>query len=242
MRKTIKKKVSFNGLGLHSGQKSKIVLHPSDEEGINFLVNGDKIPALLEYKINSKRGTILKKNSNRVETVEHLLSALYSSGIDDCLLEFIKGNEVPIYDGSSYPFFEEIKEAGTVEKNKKRKFLKIEKNIRYNNDGVSILAEPAEGFIVDFLFDGSKFGVKNQREKCILNENNYKNIAAARTFGFWSEIEYLKKNNLAKGANLKNVLVIKNGTPYKTSYRMNKELVKHKIVDFIGEFIQLNKV
>ncbi len=243
MRKTLKQKISFSGVGLHTGKKSKIELHPLKQPGgIVFLINGIKIPAKLSYKKDSRRGTILKKDNQSVETVEHILSSLYAMNIDDCIIEVSKGNEVPIMDGSNYPFIKKIIKIGILKKNQKREIVEINNEIKYNKDDVEIIGKPYEGFKINFLFDGKKFGYKKEEMTFLLTEKNYiEKIARARTFGFWQEIEYLKENNYAKGADLNNVLVIKNGNPYKNSFRFKKELVAHKILDFIGDLSLVGK-
>ncbi|TYB31876.1 MAG: UDP-3-O-[3-hydroxymyristoyl] N-acetylglucosamine deacetylase [Candidatus Mcinerneyibacterium aminivorans] len=241
MRITVKNKINFQGIGLHSGEESKIILHPYKKKGINFLRKKVRIPAYIDYKMDSRRGTILKRNSQQIETVEHLLSALYVLGIDDCLIEVVKGTEIPILDGSSYPFFHKIKDAGIEKKEGEKEVLSIKKKIVYRKKSVEIKAYPCKNYKINFLFDGTKFNVDNEKESVVVNKKNYENFSKARTFGFWKEIEYLKKNNLARGASLENVLIIREGSPYKTDFRLANELVKHKIIDFIGDMALLGK-
>lgn len=236
MRKTINNEITFKGIGIHTGKRAKIIIKPNDKEGIFFKKNNVKIPASIKYSKLSKRGTVLQKGDISIHTVEHLLSALYGAGIDDCIIEVVKGSEIPIIDGSCKPFFDKIKKYKVEKKNTQKDYLRINNTVIYEKDDVFIKATPNSKFKISYLFDGTKFNIQSQKENIIVNRNNYnKYIKKARTFGFWSEIKKLKDKGLALGGSLENALIIKDGSPYKTDYRVDKELVLHKIADFIGD-------
>jgi UDP-3-O-[3-hydroxymyristoyl] N-acetylglucosamine deacetylase len=109
---TIKQEVNFEGIGLHSGEFSRIVLHPDDGGSVRFLIKGEMIPAHYQYVVNTNHSTDLGKNGVVVKTVEHLMSVLYILGIDSVVIEFLEGFEVPAMDGSGYYFYKSLKGLG----------------------------------------------------------------------------------------------------------------------------------
>ncbi len=235
MRKTVTEPLEFRGTGLHTGEESLIRLLPGGE-GIRFIKNNIEIPALVKYKSGDARGTSLSSGGETVHTVEHLLSALYGAGVTDCGIEFLEGSEVPIYDGSARVFTEKI--TGAVGPFRgETNCLTRTGGYEYRSGDVSISWDGGDGdFIVDFTYDGSRFGLEDQRCEIRVDSETYAGtIAHARTFGFYSEIEALRKAGLALGGSLENALVIKDGKPVNGEYRMKNELAVHKILDFIGD-------
>jgi len=243
MRKTVSEDIIFEGYGLHTGEMCRIRLAGSLSAGLVFQKNGVEIPALLKYKSGDNRGTSLSAHGEAVHTVEHLLSALYGLGITDCLISFEAGSEVPIFDGSALPFAEALQNRtknteGDIE------YLSIPPETVYSADDVAIKYSAAEDdtLSVSFTYDGSGFGMGIQRFESVVDPASYlMSVAPARTFGFWEEIEALKKAGLIRGGSLENALVIKDGLPVNGAYRMDNELAAHKTLDFIGDMALCGK-
>ena len=212
-QKTISSEVSFSGIGLHTGQKSNILLKPLKENsGIIFkrvdLEDPIYIEAILENVISTNRGTTIGKNNVEIFTIEHLLSSLYALEIDNLLVE-IDNIEPPILDGSSEIFFNKILSSGLREQSANRNYYKISEPIVYYDECSDIVLKitPSEKFSVTFESDFPFKGVGKQ--KFTLNSlfDYGKEIAAARTFCSLDEISYLKKDNLIKGGSLENAVI-----------------------------------
>jgi len=239
MRKaTIKQEVSFEGIGLHSGEFSKIVLHPDDGGSVRFLIKGEMIPAHYQYVVNTNHSTDLGKNGVVVKTVEHLMAVLYILGIDSVVVEFLEGFEVPAMDGSGYYFYKSLKDL-VYEIDQEKEFLKIEKPISVKNCTAKIDALPGKGFSVEYI--GSVEGaLKDHRVKF---RGNAKDIVFARTFCYDYQVEALRSMGLAKGGSLKNAVVLtKEGKPYnQEGLRCKDEPIRHKLLDLIGDLSLLGK-
>ncbi len=211
---TIKSAFELEGVGLHSGVKTKIkVLPASPNHGIVFKrVDLDEevlIPGNIKYVEHTERGTFLKKGSHTVATVEHLMSALYGMQIDNALIE-VSGPEIPILDGSAGPFVDKIMEVGIQEQPEVAKIIELNRIVRYVNkqQNIELIAIPDSKFSVNVLIDYNSTVLANQY--AVLNDiKDYpKEIAKARTFVFFREVEYLYKKNLIKGGDIDNAIVI----------------------------------
>lgn len=237
MRKTLQKSVSVRGIGLHTGVPSVMTFNPADN-GISFLrtdIPGAKPIAALAYNVSSTlRGTNLKNSTAEVWTVEHVLSALHALGITDVLVE-MDGPEPPIMDGSSLLFAQAIKEAGIKDLGTDRPTLKINRKITYSSGNISYSAEPADKLTLSFEYIHKHPLVGRQTYTVELTPDNYlAQIAPARTFGFEEELEFLKKHGLAKGGSLENAIVV-GKDKYLNELRFKDELVRHKILDLVGD-------
>ena len=237
MRKTLQKSVSVRGIGLHTGVPSVMTFNPTDN-GISFLrtdIPGAKPIAALAYNVSSTlRGTNLKNETAEVWTVEHALSALHALGITDVLVE-MDGPEPPIMDGSSLLFAQAIKEAGIKDLGTDRPTLKINRKITYSSGNISYSAEPADKLTLSFEYIHKHPLVGRQTYTVELTPDNYlAQIAPARTFGFEEELEFLKKHGLAKGGSLENAIVV-GKDKYLNELRFKDELVRHKILDLVGD-------
>jgi len=232
LQKTISKEVEFEGVGIHSGEVSKIVLHPEEEnKGIRFLVDGTYIPANYKYVLGTDHATLLGKDGAKVSTAEHLLAVLYMLGIDNLTVEFLKGYEVPILDGSGYQFYKALKDL-TYEQSAEAKVLEIREGFEIKNCKAYIKAEPSEGFCA--IYKGYVKGILEEgvAQYC----GNAKEIVFARTFCYEEEVEYLLQRGLAKGGSLKNAVVIGKGFVYNPEgMRSKDEPIRHKLLDFIGD-------
>ena len=243
-QKTISEPVSFEGIGLHYGVKSKITLLPASEnEGVVFerkdLITNNTIIANYKNVSSARLCTTLTNSHNvSVSTVEHLMAAFYFTGIDNIKVE-IDNAEVPIMDGSSKEFVETIKKTGLTSLNKTRKFLKITKKFSFEDEKRKISILPSnEGLEVDFQLDYDNLVIGKQRNNVSLHvDQNLEKIYNSRTFCIYEDIEKIKKLGLAKGGSLNNAVVVKDKEILNSDgLRNDKEFVNHKILDLAGDF------
>jgi UDP-3-O-[3-hydroxymyristoyl] N-acetylglucosamine deacetylase len=244
-QKTLSKSVVFKGHGLHSGVDSELKIIPAAENfGIVFKrtdLEKDNI-VLANYKnvSSAQLCTTLRNEFNvSVSTVEHLLAALYITGVDNALIE-INNSEVPIMDGSSKEFVETIAKAGTVNLKAKRKYLKVVKKFEYKNEGKFISIEPNSNkeLNIDFQLVYSNKLIGTQRNQINFSKEDLEEVYSSRTFCLFEDIEKIKKIGLAKGGSLDNALVVKNEEILNTGGLRNpKEFVNHKILDLAGDFL-----
>lgn len=247
-KKTIKKEIFYEGIGLHKGNNIKLHLIPSDRGGIVFkrvdLEEGkNEIKLDLNNTFDLTRGTNLKNNFGAtVYTIEHFLSALYILEITDLIVE-LGENELPIFDGSARVFIEEIEKVGIRDLEEEVEELIIKEPIYLTKGDKHIIALPYDGYKITYTIKFDHTFLKCQMLELEITLENYKNnLANARTFGFDYEIEYLKKNNLALGGTLENAIVIeKDGVMNPGGLRYKDEFVRHKMLDLIGDFKVLNK-
>ena len=243
-QKTILGQVSFKGVGLHSGLNTEVKILPAAENhGIVFkrtdLDQNNLIKANFENVHSAKLCTTLQNNFNvSISTVEHLLAALYITGIDNALIE-INNSEVPIMDGSAKEFVETINQIGVKNLKAKIKYLKIVKKFEFNENEKFLSIEPdSEGLKVDFqlVYDNEVIG--NQRNQINFSEKNLTNVYSSRTFCLYEDIEKIKKIGLAKGGSLNNAVVVKNKEILNTEgLRNDNVFVNHKILDLAGDFL-----
>ncbi len=243
-QKTISKQTEFKGIGLHNGLESVIKIIPADENfGIVFkrtdLELNNIVKANFENVSSAKLCTTIQNSFNiSISTVEHLLAALYITGIDNALIE-INASEVPIMDGSSKEFVETILKIGVKKQNSKRKYLKILKKFEFKENEKFISIEPNENSLnVDFQLVYSNNVIGKQKNKINFSDKDLSNVYTSRTFCLYEDIEQIRKIGLAKGGSLDNAIVIKdNEILNSTGLRNNKEFVNHKILDLAGDFL-----
>lgn len=234
LQKTIKRKIKINGIGLHSGKKTEIVIYPHDNS-IYFLKNNVKIPALYNYITDTTLNTCLEKDNQKIHTIEHLLSAISGFGIDSCIIEVV-GDEVPILDGSSLNWIQELMYAGEIYLDKPKKYLKILKEVSIEEGDKFVKLLPLSNhFILEIEVDF--YGILNDSYAMVLNNKNYIDLCTSRTFTFEKEVEYLRSKNLALGGSLQNAIVLNDTGEVinEHGYRTPHELVKHKMLDSIGD-------
>ena len=210
---TIKQSVSISGTGLHTGQHGTLTFHPAEvNHGIKFRRIDVEVQPIVEAKVanvvDTSRGTTIAQNGVKVYTVEHIMASLRGSGIDNVLID-LNCEEPPILDGSAKIMMNALKEAGVVEQDAERKYLKINKKITYTHPkvGCELTIEPAEKFSIDVKVD-YKSGVLNVQEAHLHDMSEFEeNFAPCRTFVFFQELEMLLKHNLIKGGDLSNAIV-----------------------------------
>jgi len=243
-QKTILRPIDFEGIGLHSGNTSRIKILPAnDNDGIIFkridLKENNLIKANYKNVSSAKLCTTLSNDFGAtVSTVEHLMAAFYITGIDNAIVE-IDNSELPIMDGSSKDFVNLIITAGTKILFSKRKFLKIIKKVELKEENKYISIEPGiNGLDVDFQLEYKNETIGNQKNHVIFNNENLEEIYSSRTFCLFEDIEKIKKIGLAKGGSLENAVVVKNNSVLnEEGLRNKKEFVNHKILDLVGDFM-----
>src|SRR4030042_252956 len=213
-QKTVKKPIRFTGRGLHTGTEVVMTIQPASENyGIQIsrtdLNESPVVRALAENVVETSRGTTLEENGVRVSTIEHTLAALSGLGIDNARIE-LNGPEAPILDGSSRFFAEGILNAGIKELNEPQTVYDITEKIEYRDDehGIEIVAYPDDKLQIDIQIDYRSKVLGFQYASIDGFENFATDIAPARTFVFLHEIEFLLKNNLIKGGDIDNAIVI----------------------------------
>jgi UDP-3-O-[3-hydroxymyristoyl] N-acetylglucosamine deacetylase len=241
---TISKQTEFKGIGLHSGLESRIKIIPATENhGIIFkrtdLNQNNIINANFENVSSAKLcTTIQNKFNSSVSTVEHLLAALYITGVDNALIE-INAPEVPIMDGSSKEFVETILKNGIKVQNAKRKYLKILKKFKFEDNEKNISIDANESCLnVDFELVYANSLIGKQRNKINFSDKDLSGVYTSRTFCLFEDVEKIKKLGLAKGGSLDNAIVVKDNKILNSSgLRNSKEFVNHKILDLAGDFL-----
>lgn len=211
---TLKEKIVFNGIGLHTGEKVTMEIHPAPENhGYKFqrvdLENSPIIKADADLVVSTDRGTTLESNGAKVYTTEHVLAALYGMEVDNALIT-LNAPEIPIMDGSSLPFVKEILRVGRVEQNADRLYLELTENIKWEDvdKGIEFLAVPDKEYRVTVMVDYNSPALGTQHASMYHLGEFQKDIAACRTFCFLREVEFLAKNNLIKGGSLENAIVL----------------------------------
>ena len=243
-QKTLQKKVTFQGVGLHSGLKTEVSVLPATENhGIIFkrtdLNKNNTIKANFENVSSAILCTTLKnKFEVTVTTVEHLLAALYITGIDNALIE-VSNSEIPIMDGSSKEFVETIAKVGIKNLNTKRKYLKIVKKFELKENEKVISIEPDNNSLkVNFQLVYSNKVIGSQKNSINFADTDLTDVYTSRTFCLFEDIEKIKKIGLAKGGSLENAIVVKDNKILNSEgLRNSKEFVNHKILDLAGDFL-----
>ena len=266
LQQTVKKSYSFEGKGLHTGRIAKMVINPAPvDTGIRFRrtdIGEDAfVDALAENVTNTARSTTISCGEASVSTIEHLLSALTGMGIDNALVD-IDNVEVPILDGSAKPYVDAIWKDGLVEQEAPRRYIELKETVEIRNDekGSVVRIEPAEDFSYDIKIDFNSrvLGVQHAEwnESIVYPEE----IGTCRTFVFFHEIEVLFNNNLVKGGDVDNAIVIvehpvteeqvehmsklfnvpalkvrEDGYLSNLVLRFPNECARHKLLDLIGD-------
>ncbi len=263
---TIKNEVTFEGIGVHTAQQVKMRLLPANEKfGIRFKridIEGEpEVKALADFVTDTQRSTTIEKGKAKVQTIEHIMAALYALGVDNVLIE-MNGGEVPIYDGSAIEFVREIKKIGLQKQTAEREIFNLDNNISFSleNSSSEVIALPFNGFKASVNIKYPVQLINNQMAKISDFDEFEKEVAPARTFCLLSELMMLVKHNLVKGGNTQNAIVfvdelinenevnqLKNqfnlsDVEIEKNKLLNNELLKfsneparHKLLDFLGD-------
>jgi UDP-3-O-[3-hydroxymyristoyl] N-acetylglucosamine deacetylase len=246
-QRTLKKAISATGVGLHNGEKVTLTLRPAAADtGIIFkrvdLPQPNELKATAQAVHDTRLCSALEVNGVRVATVEHIMSALAGLGIDNVIIE-VDASEIPIMDGSSGPFVYLLQEAGIVELEQAKKFIRIKKTVQVQDGDKWVRFEPYHGFKIDFTiqFNHPVF----EHSGCQVNidfatDSYIQQISRARTFGFMHEVEFLRNNGLARGGSLENAIVLDEYRVINADgLRYDDEFAKHKVLDAIGDLYML---
>ncbi|MDA9650951.1 UDP-3-O-acyl-N-acetylglucosamine deacetylase [Candidatus Pelagibacter sp.] len=241
-QKTVEDNVSFSGVALHSGLKVNICIKPAEPNfGIVFKrvdvkTNNLVYPNFMNVTNTSLNTTIENEYGVKVSTIEHLMGALFGIGIDNALIE-IDNEEVPILDGSAKNFIEKIISLGIKKSDSPIKIIKINKKIEFSDGERFISINPSTVSLdIDFELKYDNKIIGNQRNNVKVFEDDLTDVYNSRTFCLFEDIEFIKKNGLAKGGSLENAIVVKGDEILNPGgLRNNKEFVNHKILDCIGD-------
>ena len=270
-QRTLKAPISFSGKGLHTGVQVTMTVNPAPtDHGIVFrrtdLEGAPEVPALCDYVVDTSRGTTIEKDGARVATIEHIMSALWTSGVDNALIDITAG-ETPIMDGSAKEYAKTILETGLIEQDSERSYYQVSEKMVYTipEKGVAIILYPDDDFSVSLHVDYNSKVIGNQYATFNPEDDYASKIAPCRTFVFLHELEPLMKMNLIRGGDLDNAIVvvenpvsdeqldhlkkifnkqdikITGGYLNNLELRFNNELARHKLLDLLGDFALLGK-
>ncbi|MBF0428910.1 MAG: UDP-3-O-acyl-N-acetylglucosamine deacetylase [Magnetococcales bacterium] len=247
LQRTLKNTIRCTGIGLHGGNKVYLSLRPAPENtGIVFHridMGGALIPAKVENVVDTQLcSTIANADGVRVSTVEHLLAAFAGLGVDNAYVD-LDSPEVPIMDGSAAPFVFLIQCAGIVEQRVTKKWLRIKKSISVTHENKRASFHPCDHFRMSFHIDFDHPLLSGQGVEIDVTETTFiKDVSRARTFGFLKDLETLRANGLARGGSLDNAIVIGDFRILNEGgLRYEKEFVRHKIIDAIGDLYLLGR-
>ena len=249
LQNTIAKEVELEGVGLHTGNKSKISFRPAPANtGIRFfrsdLPGVPMIPARLDFVLTTVRGTNLGLGDAKVHTVEHVLSACTGLGIDNLDI-LVSANEPPIMDGSALPFIEALLRAGLKPLDAPKRYLHLPHEVTYAaKDGAKYRATPSDKFeVVATLVHDHPLMPKMTLSMTVERDSYLAEVARARTFCFEHEVAYLKSQGLAQGGSLENAIVIGKDRFHtnEEGLRFPDEFVRHKMLDLIGDLTLIGR-
>lgn len=271
-QKTISQACSLKGVGLHTGVQVELTFLPADpNSGIRFrrvdLEGQPELPADVDYVAETARGTTLAKDGFQISTVEHALAAAAGLKIDNLVIE-LNGPEVPILDGSSFPFVEALRKAGIVEQDAEREYYELKTNVFFNDPSrdVEIIGVPGDDYKVRVMIDFNSPILGFQHAQLNSMDEFPDEIAACRTFVFLHELKMLLDNNLIKGGDLSNAIVYvdrslsdaerselaqvfnktdlsvtREGTLNNLEIHYQNEAARHKLLDVIGDLSLIGK-
>ena len=241
-QKTLNKSLEIKGIGLHSGKKVTLRILPAEPNtGIQFKrtdlqSNNIVIPSVFNVSSANLCTTISNDAGVKISTIEHLMAALFTLGVDNSIIE-IDNLEVPILDGSSKIFINEIKKVGLKDQNVPIKIILIRKKITYTEDEKFISIEPSKtNLFIDFEIKYKTNIIGKQRNSIDVYNSDLTEVMESRTFCLYEDVEKLKKMGLALGGSLDNAIVVKDDAVLnENGLRNKKEFVNHKILDCIGD-------
>ena len=274
-QRTVKGIVKVNGIGLHTGLEVNLEIHPApDNHGYKFqridLEGKPIIKADVDYVVSTERGTTLEQHNAKVHTTEHVLAALYGCQVDNALIT-IDGPEIPIMDGSSLKFVEAIEKVGYEDQNTERTYFELLENIPWEDEekGIEFLAIPDVNYRLTVMVDYQSPALGTQHASMYHIGEFKSEISKCRTFVFLKELEYLAKNDLIKGGDLDNAIVMVErpevsqdeltklakllgkedlkvsvegiGVLNSTKLQFENEPARHKLLDIVGDLALIGK-
>lgn len=245
-QRTIAEKISCTGIGLHSGEPVQLTLEPARVNTGVVFVRSDlsrpvEISACPANVTSTRFATTLGRENATVGTVEHLLSALYASGVDNVRAS-VAGSEVPVMDGSAASFVGLVQKAGLYEQGEPRRRLVIRRTVEVGDGDRRIRISPARGFRVSYGINYSHpaIGIQSIKDFALDRDCFEAEICRARTFGFLHEVEELWRLGFAQGGSLENTVVLdRERVLNRDGLRWKDEFVRHKVLDLVGDFALL---
>jgi UDP-3-O-[3-hydroxymyristoyl] N-acetylglucosamine deacetylase len=242
-QRTVAKRVSCTGVGLHSGKPASLTLAPAPADaGITFVRMdvGVVIPARGDRVVDTMLSTSIGAGGTRLATVEHVMAALHGMGIDDCRVE-VDGPEVPILDGSAAPFVVMIREAGVRLLPVGKRYLVVERPVEIHEGDKLARLEPGDGFSIAFTADFGHPLITNQAFRVSVSDRVFeREVARARTFCFVKDIERMQAMGLARGGSLENAIVVDEFSILNPEgLRFPDEFARHKVLDAVGDLALL---
>jgi UDP-3-O-acyl N-acetylglucosamine deacetylase len=242
-QQTVKRPVSLDGIGLHSGESARMTLSPAAADtGILFrAADGTLIPANADHVVDTNSATTVGAFGVRVRTIEHLMAAAAALGIDNLMVD-IDGPEVPAADGSAKPFVDLLRSAGRVSLAAPRRPIAISEPIRVGTESRWIEVLPADSLRISYTLDNSHPIIGLQAGTFGISEEVFcDELAAARTYGFLRDVPAMRQNGLARGGSLENAIVVGKRSVLNDSLRFPDEFVRHKILDLVGDLFLLGQ-
>ncbi len=242
-QQTLKRSVSLEGIGLHSGETVTMTVAPAGADtGILFRASdGTLIPANADHVVDSNSATTVGAFGVRVRTIEHLMAAAAALGIDNMLVG-IEGPEVPAADGSAKPFVDLLRSAGRVSLAAPRRPITIAGPIRVGTESRWLEVLPAESLRISYTLDNSHPIIGLQAGTFGISEEVFcDELAPARTYGFLRDVPAMRQNGLARGGSLENAIVVGKRSVLNDSLRFPDEFVRHKILDLVGDLFLLGR-
>ncbi len=246
-QRTLKNVIRATGVGLHTGEKVHLTLRPAQPHtGIVFRRTDLDVPVEIKadpYAVGDTRlSSCLEKDGVRVQTVEHLMSALAGLGVDNAWVD-VTAPEVPIMDGSAAPFVRLIQAAGIAEQDAAKRFVRVTREVTVEDGDKKASFLPFDGFKVSFTidFDQPVFRGRTAHAEMDFSRTSFvREVSEARTFGFMHEVEYLRSRGLARGGSFDNAVVVDDYRILNTEgLRCEDEFVKHKVLDAVGDLYLL---
>jgi UDP-3-O-acyl N-acetylglucosamine deacetylase len=242
-QQTVRRPVSLDGIGLHSGETAKMTVAPAAADtGILFrAADGTLIPANADHVVDSNSATTIGAFGVRVRTIEHLMAAAAALGIDNLMVD-IDGVEVPAADGSAKPFVDLLRAAGRVSLAAPRRPITITQPIRVGTESRWLEVLPADSLRISYTLDNSHPIIGLQAGTFGISEEVFcQELAAARTYGFLRDVPAMRQNGLARGGSLENAIVVGKRSVLNDSLRFPDEFVRHKILDLVGDLFLLGR-
>ena len=242
-QRTIRRQVSVEGIGLHSGDPVKLTLSPAAADtGILFrAADGTLVPADIDHVVDGRGATTLGAFGVRVRTIEHLMAAAAALGIDNLVAD-LSAEEVPALDGSSKPFVDLLYSAGAVTVPVPRRPLAVREPLRVGDDTRWLEITPSNTFRITYTLDNPHPVVGFQIASLEVSETTFvEELAPARTYGFLKDVAVMRKNGLARGGSLDNAVVVGKRSVLNDSLRYQDEFVRHKMLDLVGDLWLLGR-
>lgn len=235
---TISAEFTLEGVGTHSGDLCRIRVKPADiNDGIGFQVQDTYIAANYHNVVNTEMCTQLACDGVSIATVEHLMAAFFGTGVTNAVV-YVEGKEIPIMDGSARPFVDAIKRVGIEQQNSHRSCIRVMQEVAVVEEGRWIMLAPSDDFNIHVVCDFSKRQLHTEPKLFQFSCEKFADeIAPARTFGFQSDVEEMRRRGLGRGSSLENVVVFDDsgGVINSEGLRFPQEPVHHKILDLIGD-------